>query len=382
MALEGLQMEILDEEQVEQVKKEVTQAITVKLEETSKLHQQAEVNASAIMSFDFDSLVEKNKLITTIEQFGMDTMQRSSQKNSMLKTSIGTLSKAGGESGDVARGLVDLNREIKDLDPSIIDFTKRGLFGKVRNYFGRFEKAESVIAGIVDSLEKGKKTLANNNTTLAIEQQSLRTMTIKLNKEIEMASALDEIISAKLEEAELSFMDADKINFVKEEILFPLRQRVLDMQAMLAVNYNGIVAMEIVQRNNRELMRSVDRAKTVTITALRTAVMVAKALYDQDIVLKKIQVLNETTNNMIAATSKMLREKGAEIHKQSVESNISVEVLKTAFQDTLGALADISTSKQNALPVLHSTISQFKELAEEGEAAILKIEKGNTHALR
>jgi len=124
-------------------------------------------------------------------------------------------------------------------------------------------------------------------------------------------------------------------------------------------------------------MRGVDRAKSVTISALRTAVMVAYALYNQKIVLQKIQALNETTSDMISATSRMLRDQGGEIHTQSVEANISVDVLKEAFEDVMAALYEVSSFKQNALPVMKHNIEQFRELAAKGEAAIRKLEDGN-----
>jgi uncharacterized protein YaaN involved in tellurite resistance len=229
----------------------------------------------------------------------------------------------------------------------------------------------------MESLDKGKKTLTNDNTTLSIEQQSLRDLSKKLNREIEMAIAMDEMITAKLEEAQAQNMEQDKVRFIQEEILFPLRQRIMDMQQMIVVNQQGVIAMEVIQRNNKELIRGVDRAKTVTITALRTAVMVASALYNQKIVLQKIQMLNETTSNMIASTSKMLKEQGTAIHKQSVETSVSVDTLKSAFQDIMEALDEISAFKQNALPIMQASISEFRELADKGEEAIQKIEKGN-----
>ena len=94
------------------------------------------------------------------------------------------------------------------------------------------------------------------------------------------------------------------------------------------------------------------RAKNVTISALRTATIVASALYNQKIVLKKIDLLNKTTNDLISGTSKMLKEQGTEIQRQSIESNISVDTLKSAFSDTLEALNAISSYKQEALPRL------------------------------
>jgi uncharacterized protein YaaN involved in tellurite resistance len=131
----------------------------------------------------------------------------------------------------------------------------------------------------------------------------------------------------------------------------------------------------------KELMRGVDRAKTITVSALRTAIMVASALYNQKIVLQKIQVLNETTNNMISATSQMLKQQGTEVNRNAIESSISVDTLKQAFSDVLGALDEISSFKMIALPQMRRTIQEFKNLADEGENRISMIEKGNIYGL-
>ena len=371
-------LEVLDEKKV---KEELEKEDKVATEEAGKIRAQAEENALAVINCDIDSLSEKKLLMTSIDKFGIETMQKSSQKNELLKVTVGKLAQTGDEGGEVSKGLIDLNREIKNLDPSIVDFTKKGVFGKlvnpIRTYFEKYEKSEAVIASIVESLDNGKRTLVNDNTTLAIEQQALRDLSRRLNKDIEMAIVMDELISEKLEEARAQNMDPDKIRFIEEEILFPLRQRTMDMQQMIVVNHQGAIAMEVIQRNNKELIRGVDRAKTVTVTALRTAVMVASALYNQKIVLQKIQILNETTNNMIASTSRMLKEQGTEIHKQSIETGLSVDTLKTAFKDVMEALDEISTFKQKALPAMQNTIMQFRELADQGESALKRIEKGN-----
>ena len=162
---------------------------------------------------------------------------------------------------------------------------------------------------------------------------------------------------------------------MEEEILFPLRQRMIDFNQMLAVNQNGILAMEVIRKNNYELIRSVNRAQTVTVAALNVAVTVAGALYNQKIVLEKVKVLNQATNDMIASTSRMLSTQGAEIQKQAMDSNIQVETLKEAFRETLGALDSINQYKQKALPQMKETIAQFRDLAREGERVIRNMEE-------
>jgi len=105
--------------------------------------------------------------------------------------------------------------------------------------------------------------------------------------------------------------------------------------------------------------------------------MVASALYNQKIVLKKIQMLNETTNDLITSTSRMLKNQGADIQKQSMQTNVSAEDLKTAFADVMEALDSINSYKQEALPKMRETIEQFRELAAKGEEQIQQLEKGH-----
>lgn len=188
---------------------------------------------------------------------------------------------------------------------------------------------------------------------------------------------MDQEIEAQLDAAKLRNESEERVKFITEEVLFPLRQRVMDLQQMLVVNQQGIMAIEVVIRNNKELIRGVDRARNVTVSALKISVTVASALYNQRIVLKKIELLNQTTNTLISGTSKMLKDQGAAIHKQSLESSISVDTLKQAFTDVLSALDSISTYKQEALPKMRETINQFRELADSGEQQIVRLEKGN-----
>ncbi len=371
-------MEVPNEEAI---KNEVQEQVKPVPEEVARLQAVAESNVAEIMTLDIDEFAKKEDILRSIESFGADSMKLAATKNSLLQVTVGNLSKNGDEGGLVAKGLMDLQRELKDLDPSLIDFTKTGILGKlfdpIRAYFAKYQKADSAIADIIVSLDKGNATLKNDNTTLGIEQQAMRDLTKKLMKEIQLGTMMDESIEKQIEAAKARNEDPENVKFVTEEVLFPLRQRFMDMQQMIVVNQQGVMATELVIRNNKELMRGVERAKNVTISALRISVMVAGALYNQKIVLKKIQMLNDLTNLFISSNAQMLKKQGAEIQKGSMEANISVETLKTAFADVMEALDSISTYKQEALPKMRDTINQFKELTAKSEEQIQQLEKGH-----
>ena len=118
---------------VAEIKNEVIEQVKPVPEEVAKLQALAESNVSEILALDLDSLDKKREILKSIESFGADSMRNSAQKNSLLQISVGNLSKEGDEGGYVAKGLTELHRELKDLDPSAIDFTKTGLLGKIFN---------------------------------------------------------------------------------------------------------------------------------------------------------------------------------------------------------------------------------------------------------
>ncbi|MDR3153337.1 MAG: toxic anion resistance protein [Deltaproteobacteria bacterium] len=350
-------------------------------EDQAKIKEQADKNATAIMECENPDSEQSKTILAMMESFGMGNLvQVGTANNALMKTSLSELAKAGEGGDQVSKTLVSLQKEIKELDPSGVDFSRKGFLSifsnPIKKYFSRYQKSENVIGSIVDSLENGKQTLIKDNGSLKNEQTSLRENTKKLKTDIELGSMMDKAIEDKLAEARASGGDPDKLGFIEKEILFPLRQRIMDMQQLQVVSQQGFLAMEVIQRNNNELIRGVDRAKNVTVAALRIAVTVASSLYNQKITLEKIKALNETTGGLIAQTSKMLKEQGAEIQKQAMSSSISVDTLKQSFQDIMGALDDIDRYKAAALPVMKSTIDQFQKLAQDGEQRIQKLEKG------
>ena len=364
----------------EDILAQVWKADEPEIEDTEELRKQAQDNVTAIIVGNFDSPQSRQEVLKPLEDFGKSGISRSATKNKLLATRIKDLTLGGSDAEGVGDNLVQLQLQIKDLDPSPFNFAKKGVLGKifnpVRRYFAKYQKADTAISDIIKSLDAGAKILKNDNATLLTEEQQLSVITKQIQKDAELGRMMDEALEQQIEKADAEGGDPDKIRFVREEILFPLRQRVMDMHQIIVVNQQTIVSMNVVSRNNRELINGVDRAKNVTLTALRTAVMVARALYNQKVMIQKIQALSETTEDIISSTSRMLREQGTEIQRQAVESTISTDVLKRAFSDALTALEDINTFRENALPQMQRTIEQFSEMAAEGNEVMSRLERG------
>ena len=353
-----------------------------------ELEKMAAEFVSKVLSFNpaDDSQVEvRQQNIAAVDNLGAKAQKDSALRSAMLKEPIRKLAQKGEDGGAVANALVDLNVKVEELDPGNFDL-EPGWFGRLlgmipgigsplKRYFLQFESAQTVLDAIFRSLQGGADTLKRDNITLIEDQKQLRLATHKLRKSIELGRLVDEKLNQVVEQELPS--DDPRSNFIKEELLFPLRQRVMDLQQQLAVNQQAVLAIEIIIRNNKELIRGVSRAVNVTINALNVAVTVALALANQRIVLKKIEAVNQTTNKLIGETARKLKEQGTEIHKQAATSQLDIQVLKQAFGDIHAALNDIARFRQEALPQMARNVLEMDKLTSTTEDAIRKLEHGN-----
>jgi uncharacterized protein YaaN involved in tellurite resistance len=364
--------------------------VVVEPEPTDELQAQANAQVEQLLAIDPANEDDRTAAREAVDSMGRELQTRSATRSRMLQAPLKDISHGTEDGGEVARSLSDLRIEVEKLDPSGLD-TEAGWFtraiGKIpgvgtplKRYFMRYESSQTQIDAIVHSLENGRDQLKRDNVTLGDDQKQMRELTHLLADQIALAQALDAAVVEKLA-GEIG-PDDPRRQFVEEDILFALRQRTLDLQQQLAVNQQGVLAIEIIIRNNRELIRGVDRAIDVTISALQVAVTVALALAHQKIVLDKIDAINTTTSAMIAGTAERLKTQGTAIHQQASSTMLDMDSLRQAFDDIDTALDEISRYRREALPTMAGTILELDQLTAESEAAIENMERGRTATTR
>lgn len=348
-----------------------------------ELEEKAEQFALQLIEPAAQDLDAQQKNIAAIENMGLGLQKKAASSSKMLQQPINNLKSQNEKGGGVADSLVDLKMQVEALDPAKFDF-KAGFLARwfgwlpfigtpLKKYFSQFESAQTIIDAVISSLEKGRDQLHRDNITLSEDQKRMREMTFSLEKQVQFGQELDTKLSYHLSRT----VTDDKKKYVEEELLFTLRQRIQDLQQQLAVNQQGVMALEILVRNNKELVRGVNRALNVTVTALEVAVTVALALDNQKIVLDKINALNTTTNDLIAGTSNRLKTQGAEIQKMAASTNLDMEVLKNSFADINAAMDDINNFKREALPQMADAILEMDKITTTANESIVKMEKGN-----
>ncbi len=350
----------------------------VPLEDAQKtqLEAKAEQFVADLVAQDANS-PEFGRRVDLIADMGRNEIaQAAGQSNRFLDRPVRSMDKESGVGADLA----ELRRTIEDLDPG-----KRGsltapkrLFGilpfgnKMRDYFDSYKSSQQHIASILTRLASGKDELLKDNAAIATERQSLWAAMGRLEQMIHVSKALDAKLEAKANEIETS--DPVKAKAIRETALFYVRQRTTDLLTQMAVSVQGYLALDLVKKNNVELMKGVDRASTTTVSALRTAVTVAQALTNQKLVLEQITALNTTTANIIDSTGALLKSQTATIHEQAASSTIPLETLKRAFQNIYDTMDQVDAFKAKALVSMKTTVDALTSEVEKSKGYIARAE--------
>src|SRR3954447_16514038 len=291
--------------------------------------------------------------------------------NRMLERPAAALqSTRGGRGGDaqsrVAGSLLELRQTVTELDPAKADLKgARKLLGmipmgnKIARYFQKYQSAQKQLDAVIKALDSGQDELRKDNAAIEQEKANLWAAMGKLTEYATLAKALDGAVSAKIDTVRAT--DPKAAEVLTSDALFPIRQRSQDLLTQLAVSVQGYLALDLVRKNNLELIKGVDRAQTTTVAALRTAVIVAQALANQKLVLDQINALNATTNDMILSTSEMLRQQTGQIHEQASSSSVSVETLQKAFDNVFATMDAIDSYKSKAVESMATTVTALEQ---------------------
>jgi len=347
----------------------------------------AEVSSLDPRTPEFGAKIEGISALASAEM-----VQSSGYSTRMLERSSTSVAgaKRSGNSAQitVANTLGDLRSTVEDLTPNEADLgVGRKILGfipggnKLAKYFQKYESAQVQLDAIIKSLMSGQDELLKDNASLAGEKVQLWETMQTLSEYAVFAKALDNATVEKIDASRTAgrIEEAQKL---EADVLFPIRQRHQDILTQLAVSVQGYLAMDLIRKNNLELIKGVDRARTTTIAALRTAVIVAQALANQKMVLDQIDAINTTTNNMILKTSEMLKDQTVRIHEQASNSGVSVETLQKAFDNVFATMDAIDTFRASAAKNMEGTVSALEDGLQKAKPYLERSKQGEQRELR
>lgn len=353
--------------------------VPLKSEETSELDKRVAQFVDELAKLDSNS-PEFGKKVDQLTAMGRkEIAEAAGASNRFLDRPVKAIDSDSGIGAD----LTELRKTVEGLDPKRNGNLSPGrkLFGlipfrgRIQGYFRQYQSSQTHISAILARLASGKDELLMDNAAIDTERANLWKTMHKLEQMVHISKTLDQNLEDKANELDSS--EPAKAKAIRETALFYTRQRTTDLLTQMAVTVQGYLALDLVKKNNVELVKGVDRASTTTVAALRTAVTVAQAMTNQKLVLEQISALNTTTAGMIDSTGEMLRTQTGAIHEQAASSTIPLETLQRAFQNIYDTMDQIDQFKLQALGNMKQTVDTLGKEVEKSKGYIARAEGVN-----
>lgn len=338
-------------------------AVQIDAGEAAKLDARVDSYVEGVTTVDIHDAAFATR-VRDIQKLGDTDIKASAElSNRLLQKPLAAAARTGvSDASDISKSLLTLRQTVEDLDPSAQGdlLSPKRLFGilpfgdRIRDYFGKYQSSQSHLNAIIESLYHGQDELQKDNGDLEQEKVNLWAVMGRLRQYIYLGQRLDAALTDKI--AGVQATDPDRAKALNEDLLFPVRQKVQDLLTQLAVSVQGYLALDLIRRNNVELIKGVDRATTTTVSALRTAIIVAQALSDQKLVLDQITALNATTGHLIESTAEMLRQQSGAISEQAAAATVELATLQAAFTNIYATMDEVDAFKVKALDSMSKTI--------------------------
>lgn len=259
----------------------------------------------------------------------------------------------------VSLSLTELRQRISEVDPAGRKVFGISLGNPAKKLLARYQAASAPITAVVRSLRARQDDLRRDNAVIQGERERLWAAMSQLSEAAAMAGAVDEAVDRQASVLDLA--DPARANAVRAEVLFPVRQRHQDLLTQLAVCMQGYLALDVLRRNNDELIRGVERAAGTTVSALRVAVVVSGALAGQRKVIDEMDTLRATTDGLIKANADLIAMQGQQIHRISTDPAVGVDALRQSFDQIYRAIDDIEGFRAAAATAMATTVSALED---------------------
>ena len=250
--------------------------------------------------------------VEDIRKLGDEDIRTSaSVSNTLLDKPMAPIQTAGSQASTVSRSLLELRRTVENLDPAhqgdmfspkkLLGVLPFGAGGKLRDYFGRYQWSQHTSTGSSSPCTPGRTSSAATTPRSSASSSGCGRPTRGSASTCTWPS---------------SSTRSSRSGSPRSRRPTPPVPRAAPGPPVLRPPEGpgprhparrrrpGLPRVELIRKNNLELIKGVDRATTTTISALRTAVIVPQALADPKLVLDQITALSSTTENLIVSTSR------------------------------------------------------------------------------
>jgi toxic anion resistance family protein len=310
-----------------------------------------------------------------IDSMGMaEAKEIALSSNNLMKRQLKELDNSSvKENKKVVKSLMDMENKIVELNPAKAginwDDPLRGgrIFGiklpfigdKLQKYIQKTRDASQYIEMVNKELDEGSRIIRESIGEIDLEKQKNLEITMRSNEYLYLNSAIVKKVESRMIENKLN--DKEK-ELVTEVILYPLEQKKSDLNTQIHVAITSYYGLDVIQKNNKELLRGVQRCQMVALPALNTSITMASALADQKNVHDTVGAINQTAEEMLNSVSTMVSSQSQQIQKSAQSETIKRKSIMDNYKKIEDALKKTSEYRLQAHAALKKDNEKMEEL--------------------
>ena len=310
-----------------------------------------------------------------IDSMGMaEAKEIALSSNNLMKRQLKELDNSSvKENKKVVKSLMDMENKIVELNPAKAginwDDPLRGgrIFGiklpfigdKLQKYIQKTRDASQYIEMVNKELDEGSRIIRESIGEIDLEKQKNLEITMRSNEYLYLNSAIVKKVESRMIENKLNEKEKE---LVTEVILYPLEQKKSDLNTQIHVAITSYYGLDVIQKNNKELLRGVQRCQMVALPALNTSITMASALADQKNVHDTVGAINQTAEEMLNSVSTMVSSQSQQIQKSAQSETIKRKSIMDNYKKIEDALKKTSEYRLQAHAALKKDNEKMEEL--------------------
>jgi uncharacterized protein YaaN involved in tellurite resistance len=284
-----------------------------------------------------------------IIQFGVSAQSGISSFSDTILNDI--RSKDAGHAGEA---LADLMMNVKSLrvdslsgDGFLSNIPILGnLMNSVKKFISQYEKVAVHIDRITDELTKERMQLLKDITMLDTMYEKnndfLRNLDLYIYAGKKKLDEVENDLIPKLRsEAEASgdAVDAQKVQDMIQ-MASRLDKKIYDLQLSRMISIQTSPQLRLIQSNDQVLVEKIQSSILNTIPLWKNQVIIAISMFRQKKALKLQKEVTDTTNDLLAKNSELLKENSIGVAKEAERGIVELETLKKVHSDLLTTLEE------------------------------------------
>ncbi len=337
---------------------------------------------------------DRQKVLDIAAQINVSDSQNVIQYGNLAQSDISKFSDAmldqirAKDSGEVGDALTDLLVKVQELDIDAIDPEQKGfslsrMFGgfkkEAQKFIARYDKLSVQIEKIIDQLDRAKLQLIRDITTLdtmyAKNLDYLKQLDVYIMAGSLKLKDLNDKVLPQLKEKATKSGDAVDAQRVKDmaELISRFEKKIHDLKLSRMIAIQTAPQIRLIQNNDQTLVEKIQSSIMNTIPLWKNQIVISITMLRQQSALKLQRDVTNTTNDLLARNSEMLKTSSIDIARENERGIVDIETLKKVNEDLIITLEETLKIQQDGRVRRAQAETELKSMEEDIRRKLLEM---------